>query len=148
MSDLLAACDKPQVAQSLSELGAQHRPSKFGYMGRRRPFTHAQFDTIYPLFLEELRTKEFKLLEIGLDTGASLRTWLDYFPCAEVHGVDLHNTSTPSVGHRVVTTHAGDASDPAFVDHLLQAAQFVVASPFGLYNISASLCRRRAPLMS
>ena len=63
MSDFLAACDKPQVAQSLSELGAQHRPSKFGYMGRRRPFTHAQFDTIYPLFLEELRTKEFKLLE-------------------------------------------------------------------------------------
>ena len=33
-----------------------------------------------------------KILEIGISPGATLKTWLAYFPEPEVHGMDLHDS--------------------------------------------------------
>lgn len=42
----------------------------------------------YEKHLPDRQTK-IKILEIGVKQGASARVWLDYFPNAEFHGVDL-----------------------------------------------------------
>lgn len=40
-------------------------------------------------FFEPLRLKPIKFLEIGVGGGESIRTWLEYFPNAQVYGVDV-----------------------------------------------------------
>jgi len=37
-----------------------------------------------------------KLLEIGVNKGASMKMWLDYFPETEVHGLDLFIENDPT----------------------------------------------------
>lgn len=44
----------------------------------------------YEKYLEELRYKPIKFLEIGVLNGRSLRTWREYFPNAEIHGIDIN----------------------------------------------------------
>ncbi len=40
-------------------------------------------------FFTPFRDKQIKLLEIGVAGGESIRTWLDFFPAAKVHGIDI-----------------------------------------------------------
>jgi len=47
------------------------------------------YHEIYPLFLESLRNGFFNLLEIGIETGSSYRLWSDYFPNANIYGLDI-----------------------------------------------------------
>lgn len=43
----------------------------------------------YDLFFDTIRFKPINLLEIGIDKGDSLKTWFEYFPHSEIHGIDL-----------------------------------------------------------
>lgn len=43
----------------------------------------------YDFLLEHLRYKPINLLEIGIDKGASLLMWKDYFPHGIIHGIDI-----------------------------------------------------------
>lgn len=43
----------------------------------------------YDLLFDAMRYKPINLLEIGIDTGASLKTWKEYFPHGEIHGIDI-----------------------------------------------------------
>lgn len=45
----------------------------------------------YEMFFEPIRDSCFKLLEIGIDEGSSLLMWAEYFPNAEIHGIDIRN---------------------------------------------------------
>lgn len=44
-----------------------------------------------PFYEQYLPKNPRKILEIGVDAGASIRMWREYFPEAEVHGLDLFN---------------------------------------------------------
>jgi predicted O-methyltransferase YrrM len=68
-----------------------------------------------PLYLEYFkrqgieRDAPLKILEIGTNKGSSLRTWAEYFPNAEVHGIDI--TTCYEIAHllkhdRIFTTIA------------------------------------------
>lgn len=48
-----------------------------------------KYHTIYESIFEPLRDKEINILEIGVFDGASLKVWLDYFPNANIYGIDL-----------------------------------------------------------
>lgn len=55
------------------------------------------YTPVYHSLFAHLRERELKLLEIGIGGyeteaagGLSLRTWLDYFPYAEITGLDLY----------------------------------------------------------
>ncbi len=60
---------------------------------------------IYERLFSPLRDSPLPVLEIGVGNGGSLRVWRDYFPNAEVHGIDIH--PVPDLGPRI-TTWRGD----------------------------------------
>lgn len=65
----------------LTELGRHHGTDKADFHG---------YTEIYERYLAPLRLQTEALLEIGVAGGASLRMWYDYFPKAQIIGVD-HN---------------------------------------------------------
>ncbi len=58
------------------------------------------------------------LLELGVDNGASLRTWCELFDGAPIVGVDLYDRER-EVGRAVVCI--GDASDQRFCEQVARA---------------------------
>lgn len=44
----------------------------------------------YEKVFEEWRNDEFVLAEVGVNTGASLRMWKEYFPHAQIVGIDIN----------------------------------------------------------
>jgi len=60
---------------------------KYGTDKRPEPLGHGYTHYYHSLFAgreESIR----KVVEIGIDTGASLRMWRDYFPLAMIYGLD------------------------------------------------------------
>jgi len=49
---------------------------------------HAYTPYYYEL-LKDKRNKVKKVLEFGVETGASLRMWRDFFPNAKIYGADI-----------------------------------------------------------
>lgn len=50
---------------------------------------HCGYTDHYPKYLDKLRDVEFVLWEIGVESGASLRMWSEYLPCAKIYGFDI-----------------------------------------------------------
>lgn len=67
------------------------------------------FSEIYDTILNNNRENVLKVLEIGVDKGLSLRMWRDYFPNAQIHGVDVlrHHLFTEDR----IKTHYGNQSN-------------------------------------
>lgn len=47
------------------------------------------YDRVYEPILQHLRDKKFNLLEIGILRGESMESWLEFFPYANVTGIDI-----------------------------------------------------------
>ena len=56
-------------------------------------FKH-KYEKVYEHDFVKLKNKEINILEIGVDTGASLGAWYDYFPKANIYGLDLFVRNT------------------------------------------------------
>lgn len=73
---------------------------------------------LYEFMLSPLRYETFTLLELGVGIPSkeapSLRVWRDYFPNAEIVGVDIREVSKDFEGDRI-SVEIGDASDPEFL---------------------------------
>ena len=106
----LPNCDMPQSSLSLRQLANKYQPSKFFR------YAHTNFDRIYPEYLEKYRTKKFRMLEIGLDTGSGSLLWKEYFPCAELYGLEYDASKTGSDGARIITAILGDQSNQTFLE--------------------------------
>jgi hypothetical protein len=100
----------------LTELGIRHGTDKVSH----------GFCTFYHHHLAASRHGIFKVLEIGVFRGASLRMWRDYFPNAEIHGFDSQKTELTPESR--IHLHVGDQADRHSLDSLLEAA----GSPFDL----------------
>jgi demethylmacrocin O-methyltransferase len=48
------------------------------------------YTAVYARLFRDLRCLPIRLLEIGIEYGKSMRTWLDYFPQATIIGVDIN----------------------------------------------------------
>ena len=68
-------------ASDLDTIGIKHHTDKcsmiHNYLGK------------YEFFLQCFRNQPIRLLELGIFQGASLRMWQEYFPHAEIFGVDI-----------------------------------------------------------
>ena len=56
-----------------------------------------------------LKTEPLRVLEIGIERGGSLLMWRDYFPNAQVFGIDITDKTGKVVYAKVSTTHGGRA---------------------------------------
>lgn len=79
---------------------------------------HHDYMRLYEFMLSPLRNEEFTLLELGVGIPSreapSLRVWRDYFPKAQIVGVDIREVSKNFEGERI-SIEIGDCSDPQFL---------------------------------
>lgn len=70
---------------TLDQIAAAHHADK-ACSGHDHPHGYT---TAYERFFEPLRDHSIHILEIGVGSGESMMTWLEYFPKAHVYGVDI-----------------------------------------------------------
>lgn len=93
------------ISKSLTELANRHGSDK-GTEGPSANWGAHNYADVYEAYLEPLRERPIRLLEIGLGVsgervharivhgrnsgGASLKMWRDYFPRGEIYGIDIN----------------------------------------------------------
>lgn len=88
----------------LTELANYYGTDKGTKSSRKHGYT--QF---YEKYFESFRNESISLLEIGVDAGASLLMWADYFPKGKIFGFDLAKSSP--VFHERIKYFSGDQSE-------------------------------------
>lgn len=66
------------------------------------------FTKFYERYFKQWRNEPIKILEVGVYYGASLRMYYDYFPKAEIHGIDI--VEKTQYNNDRITTHVVDQS--------------------------------------
>ena len=91
---------------SLIEIGKKYPSSKnrFGFI------------QIYEKYFDKIRNNRINILEIGIDKGDSLRIWRDYFPNANICGIDIEKKDFKING---VDFFFGDQSDEIFLKTII-----------------------------
>jgi SAM-dependent methyltransferase len=101
--------DRFRTPPSLHEIALHHPTTK------SRPRNNARWPSlaeVYHPYLQERRYNVKRVLEIGVETGGSLEMWAEFFPRAQVFGVDRRKPKRKLASR----THLilGDQSDPEF----------------------------------
>jgi hypothetical protein len=91
--------------------------------GSDKGATAHRYVDLYERHLGDRRHLVTKVLEIGIYRGASLQMWRDFFPRAEVYGIDISEVSVD--GPRIHTIQ-GDQSDPALLERVRDLGPFDV----------------------
>ena len=76
---------------TLIDLAEKHQPDKLLH----------NYMPAYELLLAPMRHKVKRVLEIGVLDGTSLRMWADYFPEAEIVGLDIDEDCQKHAGGRI-----------------------------------------------
>ena len=79
---------EPQPGEDQIDTLARH----FGSDKQKRMH---KYTSAYGVLFEERRLRVTNITEIGIRGGASLQTWLTYFPFAHVHGLDINTPAKP-----------------------------------------------------
>jgi hypothetical protein len=95
---------------TLVDLAETYKPSKF-------TFSHAAYQRFYPIFFEKYRKQRIKMLEIGIDTGAGSLLWKEYFPLADVWGMDINSATSESEGGRAINMVIGSQENRTFLEN-------------------------------
>src|SRR5207302_1170293 len=74
----------------------------------------------YEHYFEPTRDRPMRLLEIGVLDGRSLEMWSEYFPEAEIYGVDIDPDCRRFDGGRK-KVFIGSQDDPQFLTSIRQA---------------------------
>lgn len=106
--------------KTLDEIAIHYQTDKASQFSRTYAKPH-DYCRHLERFFEPMRDKPIKLVEIGVGSGESIRTWLEYFrnEFAQVFGVDLNantnewNTPTSKPDPRYTFVH-GDQSSKVF----------------------------------
>lgn len=82
------------------------------------------YSGIYETLFADRRHRTKRVLELGVFEGSSLLAWADYFPGADIHGVDIdlsrcaHIFQTPAGQAGRFHTYLGDAAGPKMLSKL------------------------------
>ncbi len=128
---------------SLFGLGVKHGTDKARLAFRDETYLH-----IYERYLASLRAAPLRLLELGVRGGHSLRMWKEFFPNAQIYGLDIDAECKRHEESRieVLTASQDDASalqslarraggfdvivdDASHINHLTRAA-FEILFPY------------------
>lgn len=89
--------------------------------------SHHTYGVVYDeIFPEEARPKVETVLEIGVYHGGSMYGWRDYFPNADIVGIDVEEQYLLH-GHNFIHTFLADANNPAEV--------VPIARKYGPFNL-------------
>lgn len=74
------------------------------------------YSEIYQRYLEPMRETATRILEIGIAGGNSLWMWRDYFPYAQIFGIDHNRHFVDAMFNKdpLIQAEFGEATDPAF----------------------------------
>lgn len=87
---------------TLNELAIHHNTDKADFCHNYCP--------IYQSLFDDRRFKAIDLFEIGIGEGASLKMWADYFPFADIYGIDIE---TFNIDHERIKTFVAHQEDKA-----------------------------------
>lgn len=73
---------------TLTELADKYQADK-GSKWSRGTYPPHNYTPVYDQMLTKWRDEPLRVLEIGVAEGASLRMWREYFPNAEIFGLDI-----------------------------------------------------------
>lgn len=76
---------------------------------------HSYVDNVYEGLFKDVRHSTKKLLEIGVEGGGSLLMWREYFPNAEILGID-EKPCRQLEGRERIKTLKGDAYEKNMID--------------------------------
>ena len=97
------------------EIGKKYGATKF----QGDVYPGQTFELIYDDIFASFRLKNpLKLLEIGIQEGSSLRVWKEYFPYAQIVGID--NDASSLFEEERITTYLIDQSDEKALRELLR----------------------------
>ena len=105
--------------RTLDEIALKYKTDK---SSRQQGYTN-----IYPLYLEEYREDRIVFLEIGVHVGRSIRMWRDYFPNADLFGIEKYPRHEPSLEKELNEIFIGDQEDRTFLKQ--------VSSKAGPFNV-------------
>lgn len=117
---------KRRVATAKGQRAEQARAADFpalaAHYGTDKWGTH-RYAQHYQRHLEQFRGDEFAMLEIGIGGyqrqgkgGASLRAWQDFFPKAQIIGLDIQDKSFVDGGR--IRTYQGSQADPELLERM------------------------------
>lgn len=73
---------------------------------------HHGYHRFYPRYLDALKDRPIRMLEIGIDREESMKLWSEYFPNAEIHGADIKKYASTDR----ITMHQLDQSNSNQLD--------------------------------
>lgn len=109
---------------TLTELGLKHYTDK-AY--------HHCFTQFYEPYIEPLRADPVKLFEIGVDTGASLFMWADYFNNGTIYAIDIEDKKF--ISEERIHVEQGSQSDPEFLNKVFSDIVFDIIIDDGSHKV-------------
>lgn len=96
---------------SIHEIAVRH----FTEVGEKctDKYWNHEYTLLYDKEFAHLRDKKFKLLEIGVKKGASLKLWQEAFPKAKIYGIDIKDE-----GIKDFKIFYGKQQDPIFLENV------------------------------
>jgi hypothetical protein len=91
--------------------------SKIGFTRTWYWNRHAYVDEVYTFQFERIREQATNVLEIGIDLGGSILLWRDYFPNAQITGIDIKSCDA-ILNQERITNIVRDAYTKEYVDTL------------------------------
>ena len=73
-------------------LCSQKHMNKYNWSNTSHKHTTHNFVIVYEDIFHHIRYNAKNVLEIGIDIGDSIELWLEYFPYAQVYGIDINNS--------------------------------------------------------
>lgn len=95
---------------NISQLATKHKSDK-------GPSCH-NYTALYESMFAGIREEQLTILEIGVLGGRSLLMWEEYFPNADIHGIDLNPECAKVDEGNTTTVWIGDQHDPDFLDKI------------------------------
>lgn len=98
--------------KTLEELAVQE--------GTDKQKTCHNYTEFYSMIFEPIRNEKVTLLEIGVDSGFSMRMWHKYFPNGEISGIDLRGNYEYLIEEGCKATYIVDQSNKAQLEKFAQ----------------------------
>jgi 23S rRNA U2552 (ribose-2'-O)-methylase RlmE/FtsJ len=77
------------------------------------------YTTIYEKYLGKYQDTFCKLLEIGVNRGASIRMWREWLPNSNIYAIDIQNKRTRYPWDNKTRFFQGDQGNPLFLDKVI-----------------------------